>query len=59
MKKKRKPTKPFLSPPGPGRNLAVRPGAGPHAEEADKRARAKLRREIEEQLEEPEEKGAV
>jgi hypothetical protein len=37
----------------------VRPGAGPHAEEADKRARAKLRREIEEQLEEPEEKNAV
>jgi hypothetical protein len=51
MKKKRK--RLFVSPPGPGRNLALRPGGGPHAAEEEKRARDKLRREIEEQREGP------
>jgi len=47
MKKKRKPRP--VTPPGPGRNLAIRPGGGPHAEESEKRARDKLRREVDEQ----------
>jgi hypothetical protein len=45
------------SAPGLGRNLAVRPGGGPHVPEEEKRASERLRREIEDQrgeLEEPE-----
>ena len=51
-KKRRSP-----SAPGLGRNLAVRPGGGPHVPEEEKRAGDRLRREIEDQrgeLEEPE-----
>ena len=50
---KRKRKRRVLTPPGPGRNLAIRPGGGPHAEESEKRARDKLRREVEEQREDP------
>ena len=46
-KRKRSPARPAL-----GRNLAVRPGAGAHKPDAEKRASDKLREEIEEQHEE-------
>jgi hypothetical protein len=52
--KRKKPRSP--SPPGPGRNLAVRPGGGPHVLDEDKRASDRLRREIEEQRVEREER---
>ena len=47
MKRKRR-RKGLLTPPGPGRNLAVRPGGGTHRPDADKRARDRLRRELDE-----------
>ena len=43
------------SPPGLGRNFAVRPGAGPHTTEEEKRASDRVRREIDEQRQETEE----
>jgi hypothetical protein len=45
-KRKRSPVRPAL-----GRNLAVRPGAGTHKPDAEKRASEKLRADIEEQRE--------
>ncbi len=42
--------------PGPGRNLAVRPGGGPHKLDEEKRASDRKRREIEEQRDEAEER---
>jgi hypothetical protein len=42
--------------PGPGRNLAVRPGGGPHKPDEEKRASDRERREIEEQRDEAEER---
>ncbi|MCL4290083.1 MAG: hypothetical protein KJ051_07385 [Thermoleophilia bacterium] len=48
MKRRRK-RKGLLTPPGPGRNLALRPGGGPHRPQAEKRARDRLRRELGEQ----------
>jgi len=52
MAKKRKLRRRAAIPrPALGRNPAVRPGAGPHALEAEKRAAEKLRRELEEQAE--------
>ena len=47
MKKKRK--RRLSSRPALGRNVALRPGGGPHTPEEEKRAAEKLRREIEEQ----------
>jgi hypothetical protein len=47
--RKRKRNKPSISRPALGRNLAVRPGAGAHTPEEEKRASEKLRHEIEEQ----------
>jgi hypothetical protein len=55
MKRKKKRRSP--SAPGLGRNLALRPGGGPHVPEEEKRASDRLRREIEDQrgaLAEPE-----
>jgi hypothetical protein len=49
---KRRPKKP-LSRPALGRNLAVRPGAGPHKLAHEKREADRLRREIGEQREPP------
>ncbi|MCC6224581.1 MAG: hypothetical protein IT201_13950 [Thermoleophilia bacterium] len=45
MKRKRRRKGPLV-PPGPGRNLAVRPGGGTHRPDAEKRARERLRREL-------------
>ena len=45
---KRRPKK-RLSRPALGRNLAVRPGAGPHKPAREKRRADRLRREIDEQ----------
>ena len=47
--KRKKKRRRAVSPPGRGRNLALRPGGGPHALDEDKRAGDKVRREIEEQ----------
>ncbi len=49
-KKRRSP-----SPPGIGRNLAVRPGGGPHTTDEEKRTSDRIRREIDEQRQEAEE----
>jgi hypothetical protein len=38
-----------LVPPGPGRNLALRPGGGPHRAREEKRVPERERREIDEQ----------
>jgi hypothetical protein len=48
MKRKRRRSH---SPPGLGRNLAVRPGGGPHVPDEEKRASDRIRREIDEELE--------
>ena len=48
MKGRRK-KKEKLSPPALGRNLAVRPGAGPHTPAPEKRKAERLRREIDDQ----------
>jgi hypothetical protein len=47
--RKRKRNRPSIARPSLGRNLAVRPGAGAHASDEEKRAADRLRREIEEQ----------
>jgi hypothetical protein len=52
---KRRPKKP-LSQPALGRNLAVRPGAGPHKLAGEKRKSDRLRREIDEQRDPPDER---
>ena len=54
--KRKKKRRRAVSPPGPGRNLALRPGGGPHALDEDKRAGDKVRREIEEQRDERQER---
>ena len=51
-KKRKRRRRPFVAPPGPGRNEAVRPGAGAHTPAHEKRLRDRERREIEEQREE-------
>jgi hypothetical protein len=44
-----------VRPPGPGRNLAIRPGGGPHRTDEEKRVADRERREIEEQREDADE----
>jgi hypothetical protein len=51
MMRKQKRKTPSIARPKLGRNLAVRPGAGAHAPDEEKRAADKIRREIEEQRE--------
>jgi hypothetical protein len=51
MKKKKRRSP---SPPGLGRNLALRPGGGTHVPDEEKRASDRVRREIEEQREDRE-----
>jgi hypothetical protein len=55
MKRKKKRRR-VVSAPGPGRNLALRPGGGPHTSDEDKRASDKVRREIQEQRDERQER---
>jgi hypothetical protein len=44
------------APPSPGRNLAVRPGGGPHTLASEKRKADRMRREIDELREEADER---
>jgi hypothetical protein len=53
-KKKTKRRPGFVHVPGAGRNEAVRPGAGTHRAAHEKRAADRLRREVDERLEDDE-----
>ena len=53
-KKRKRRKRPFVAPPGPGRNEAVRPGAGTHTPAHQKRLRDRERRDIDEQRDEAE-----
>ena len=58
MRKRRRKQR-SLARPALGRNLAVRPGAGAHTPEEEKRAADKLRREIDDQEREQGERNSL